>query len=246
MKSNALTLVELLVVVGIVALLFAMLLPSLSGARQSAQSTQCLSNLRQMAIAAQTYAIHHDGRLPIAYYYANDGTRSYTHAWDLTTIEENGAIIDVIPGVLWLGQGPGQIQQCPSFEGGANWLADPYTGYNYNTSYIGHGQFESIPAPVKVSQIRIPSRVAMFGDGQYLAGGNKFMRAPFPNPGDESFTGRWAGTQGFRHRTQTNVAFVDGHTQSLPDRFTINADGAENIAPGTGFLSRDNRMYGGH
>lgn len=84
----------------------------------------------------------------------------------------------------------------------------------------------------------------MFGDGEYSGGANKFMRAPWPNPGDATFSGRWAGTQGFRHLGRTNVAFCDGHAESLADRFVDNQDGAENVAPGTDFLAKDDRLYG--
>lgn len=242
----AFTLVELLVVIGIIAVLLAILLPSLSGARETSKRVQCLSNLRQMAIMANVYAAANRGLFPIAYYTADEGAKTISYAWDLTTVRENGQPTEVVAGLLWSGKGPKQVQQCPSFEGKANWLVDPYTGYNYNTSYIGHGEFESIVAPVKVSSVRNPAAVALFGDGQWAAGANKFMRAPFPNPGDASFAGRWAGTQGFRHRKMTNVAFCDGHAESLRERFTDNADGgAAKVAPGTGFLSKDNRLYGG-
>jgi prepilin-type processing-associated H-X9-DG protein len=69
------------------------------------------------------------------------------------------------------------------------------------------------------------------------------MRAPFPNPGDAGFSGRWAGTQGFRHLGNANVAFCDGHAEALSGCFSDNADGSANVAPGTGFLSSDNRLY---
>jgi len=36
----------------------------------------------------------------------------------------------------------------------------------------------------------------------------------------DQFSARWAGTQGFRHRGQTNVAFCDGHAESLGTRYT--------------------------
>ena len=69
------------------------------------------------------------------------------------------------------------------------------------------------------------------------------MRAPWPNPGDESFKGRNAGTQGFRHLGSTGVAFCDGHTESFHTRYIENKDGARNVAPHTGFLSADNSIY---
>jgi prepilin-type N-terminal cleavage/methylation domain-containing protein/prepilin-type processing-associated H-X9-DG protein len=242
--NRGFSLVELLVVISVIALLIALLLPSLSRSRQAAQRVACLSNLRQMAIAAQAYVNENKGSYPIAYYSSNAGGVTYNFAWDLTTIYRPAQPPEVIPGLLWGRGGTTQIQQCPSYEGKANWLSDPYTGYNYNTSFIGHGQWESIVSPAKAVQIKNPAQTALFGDGQYSGGANKFMRAPWPNPGDASYYGRWGGTQGFRHLNMTNVAFCDGHAESLRERFTNNQDGASRIAPGTGFLSQDNRLYG--
>ena len=233
-------------VVAIIAVLAALLLPALARAKSRAKRIQCVSNLRQMGIAAQTYSGDNSDFYPFAYYF--DNANSTIYCWDFTTDENSGL---TVPGVLWEGRTNPQIQQCPSFNGSADWSANPYTGYNYNTSYIGHGQGESqndptgqgAPVPAKSSAVSHPVRTAMFGDGQYSSGADKFMRAPFPNPGDANFSGRFGGTQGFRHDNRSNVTFCDSHVESWSACYTTNSDGAANVAAGTGFLSPDNSLY---
>ena len=64
--SRAFTLVELLVVIGIIALLIAILLPALSRAREKANLIKCLATLRSMHQAAQLHAVEHQGYMPLA------------------------------------------------------------------------------------------------------------------------------------------------------------------------------------
>jgi prepilin-type N-terminal cleavage/methylation domain-containing protein/prepilin-type processing-associated H-X9-DG protein len=67
-KRRAFTLVELLVVIGIIAVLVALLLPSLNRAREQARRTNCLSNLRQIGAAILMYAQANEGETVPLYY----------------------------------------------------------------------------------------------------------------------------------------------------------------------------------
>ncbi len=238
-RHAAFTLIELLVVIAIITILAALLLPALGGSKESSKRVQCASNVRQLGLAASIYVDDNANYYPVAYCYNSNYTISY--AWDFTTYLTGQK--QTIPGLLWAGKTTIQVQQCPSFIGNANWMTDPATGYNYNTSYIGHGQLESIPTPAKSSDMLHPANTVVFGDGQYSDGADKFMRAPYPNPGDAGFFGRYTGTQGFRHRNLSNASFGDGHVTALRDCYTNNSDGAANVALGTGFLSASNSLY---
>ena len=237
----AFTLVELLVAIAVAGLLAALVAAGAAAARDAAREAKCASNLRAMAQAALAYAGERRGEFPWGL--RTEGGRR--RCWDFATGPDGAAV----PGEIWDGvpdRGLNGVLQCPSFVGGeANWRGDPFTGYNYNCSYVGkvEGDSGGRDAPARLSQMEDPARTALFGDGEYAGGANKFMRAPVRDKAhDGSGTAvREAGTQGFRHRGRTNVAFCDGHVEALASPYRKGGEGF--VSPGCGFLSPDNSLY---
>jgi len=229
--QSAFTLIELLVVIAIVGLLAGMVSSAAMRARAEARRAQCMNNLRQMVAAATIYELDH-GVYPPAY--EKDFATGETRTWE---------------SFLWSMGTKYRIHQCPSFHGEAMWEDDPYTGYNYNASYIGGRVLKmdgaELPASTRsasMAHIDKPADCALFGDGEYESGANKFMRSPWPGALDADASMALGGTQGFRHRGRTNIGFADGHVESRSERYTDTAAFGE-PAQGCGFLSPDNSLY---
>ncbi len=238
-------------VIAVLALLLAILVPSLARAKRSARGLLCLTRLHGMGRAMQLYTSENDGHYPLAYHSERIGRVRYNYAWDFTHVKDWDTREERLePGLLWQGQAIHDIHQCPSFDGPDNWLDDPHTGYNYNTSYLGYNEKPRLPGspPItaRASDVHTPAKTALFGDGQYAAGANKFMRAPWRDWPWDTFVGRSAGTQGYRHLGRTNVCWADGHAVEWQARHRrTHPDEQARIPPNApyGFLSVDNRLY---
>lgn len=82
-RRSGFTLVELLVVIGIIALLISLLLPALNKARDSARMTACASNMRQVGQAFGMYQSEHKQVLPAGYVHYPDGGSVAGASWDV-------------------------------------------------------------------------------------------------------------------------------------------------------------------
>lgn len=82
-RNKAFTLIELLVVVAIIAVLVAILLPSLSGAREQAKKTACASNLRQIGVSIAAYGNEYNSYLPYFYGTVNGVTYSEANTYNV-------------------------------------------------------------------------------------------------------------------------------------------------------------------
>jgi prepilin-type N-terminal cleavage/methylation domain-containing protein/prepilin-type processing-associated H-X9-DG protein len=84
-RAAGFTLVELLVVIGIIAVLISILLPTLSGARRSANSVKCLASLKEIGNAFSMYAMENKGMYPAVrdkyFQFAPNGTTKVERRW---------------------------------------------------------------------------------------------------------------------------------------------------------------------
>jgi len=124
-RHKAFSLVELLVVIAIVALLVALLLPALQRARYVAKEAVCGSQLRQIAVAASTYASSSDQWYPKRGAYRNDfySLKNGTN-WDIRYSLE-----PYLDGF--------ELLRCPLLE--ADMLSNPGTGSSYALFFNAYG-----------------------------------------------------------------------------------------------------------
>ncbi|HEY8665319.1 MAG TPA: type II secretion system protein, partial [Tepidisphaeraceae bacterium] len=175
-RRKAFTLVELLVVIGIIAVLIAMLLPALGKARRSAKNTVCASNLRQLVMASTVYL--NDNK-----YYPNVnringdpvGGLAIPHDIAPPLINSLSRYLGNYPAVTNDGStntpisGYAPIVQCPfaadwdTQRGPFSWIA-VYTGYGYYGRLEEGSPSMQLIAPVRAANRRGTRRAVLWAD----------------------------------------------------------------------------------
>jgi|SRR5579872_3508620 len=121
MNRKAFTLVELLIVIGIIALLIAILLPTMTRAREYTNQITCLSNLRQVGIALDEYIVENNGSFPYhSFWYDQIGKKGNLAKFgqppfistDETGVASDKGILAVRPLNYYTGQNP-LFGSCP-------------------------------------------------------------------------------------------------------------------------------------
>jgi len=133
-KREGFTLVELLVVIGIISMLIAILLPALAKARSAAQAIACGSNLRQVGLSEMQYAQDFQGWIGVSYLWNGAG-----YYWDrfLTGGDSPGSgRPDYLVGGVYLSNR--DILLCPAFYPNSFWTmsSPPEQYYGFNTASL--------------------------------------------------------------------------------------------------------------
>jgi prepilin-type N-terminal cleavage/methylation domain-containing protein len=240
--AGGFTLIELLVVIAVIAILAALLLPALSKAKEDAKTVNCVSNMKQLAMAERSYIDDHQGYLTPMW------VEPGAAGWQVPPYDASTYIVQC-PGAIWwpdilrLGRyiADGKIVSCPAEIA----VAANAGGGSVSTNYaLGIGancpEFFNCIAPgcdcgcLKESMVQMPSAAAYFADASAVteasfnlspANPDQWVEMPAIETGYNvcywrvPSNGSWwflaDGLSVPRHVKRVNVTYEDGHVQTM-------------------------------
>ena len=185
-RRGGFTLVELLVVIGIIAMLISILLPALSSARAQGKSIKCLANVRQLSTALAMYA--NDHKTFVGYNAALGDRKELLYPYLKMGKSNNDNDVS-------------SVWNCP-----ANDQVDARASYGFNTKL----NFQ------KIVRIRNSTEKVALCDGGMKDDGTSSLATHVWSPGQPGSASACRPDHTRHPKQRINVGFEDGHAETLP------------------------------
>jgi prepilin-type processing-associated H-X9-DG protein/prepilin-type N-terminal cleavage/methylation domain-containing protein len=234
-RFKAFTLVELLVVIGIIALLISILLPALSKARQQAMSLKCLSNLRQCGMATFMYCNDHHNMMPYP-----TTTLGEPYLWFNALDPYLRSLINTNPGTgVASDRSYTPYKQCPVYEtfgtlktsGGQDTVLGYTRTYKMNSD-LRHNfkptlgvsplapSTSATYSPARITEVPRSTNFVYLGDGIGMDYSGQIPSDFDSGQFSEEVNDPTQTPPALRHMNGANILFVDGHAENvhLPTR----------------------------
>lgn len=219
-SRRAFTLMELLVVIGVIAVLASLLLPALSRAKAAAHSVKCKNNLRQMGLGLVMYVSDYNSYPLLNFGLTAEGPHWWEKLWPYTVNDWDSP-----------------LSQCPDYKlrhtavstiKSTRYAESPFGSYGYNSdgfanTLMGLGSERWRGATVvSESEVHAPSDMIAMGDAnmvpwqaQYVTGTEMLMFALGVYPKELPLRDDCLRAVRQRHQGRYNLVFCDGHVRAV-------------------------------